>query len=382
MDRNRLQVYPWFFLITYLAITLGWLYPFLTKGITTSLDRDFIAFWAASKITLHGSAMDAYNFERIYAIEQAAIHHARKLPWIYPPTYLLMVLPLSWLSYGYSLLAFNALTLSGFYLTLRKIAPLPATRILIVLAPGAYVCMLYGQNGLLLTTFAGLSLYLLNRRPIWAGFFLGLLSIKPHVAVLFPLLLLYQRNWLTFFSAGLTVIGLAAVSILAFGLAPWHAFASNLPMLQYYLESGRVPWSQMISVFSLARLAHISVHYAYLIHIAVALVAIAGMLSIWTRTRHPALRAAALIAASLLVSPYMYNYDAVMMALPIAWMGMTGYRYGWLKAEREFLFLAWTAPLIYFVSDFSLVPACSLLLLWFISRKADTLRHSPASDSV
>lgn len=382
MDKERLSVYPYFFLAAYIGIIVLWLYPYFSTGNSTNLDRDFIAFWAASKVTLHGSALDAYVFDRIFEIERLTVTHARKLPWIYPPTYLLMVLPLSWLSYGYALLAFNALTFSGYYVALRKIIALKPAKVIIAFFPGAYICMLYGQNGMLLTSFAGLSLYFLNRRPVLAGLFLGLLSIKPHIAVLFPLLLLYQRNWRAFISAAITVVALALISISAFGLAPWQAFFKNLPLLQFYLESGKVPWDQMISIFALMRLAGISVHLAYLIHIAIALIAVFSMLSIWTRTREFALRAAALILASMLVSPYMYTYDAVLLALPLAWMGLIGQQNGWLKAEREILFLAWTSPLLYFLTDFDFIPVCNLLLLLLISRKVDKLPNNQRLETV
>ena len=57
-----------------------------------------------------------------------------------------------------------------------------------------------------------------------AGVCLGLLTYKPQFGLLFPLVLIADRRWLTIIVAAAVAVGLAALSWLAFGSASWRPF--------------------------------------------------------------------------------------------------------------------------------------------------------------
>ena len=66
---------------------------------------------------------------------------------------------------------------------------------------------------------------------------------------------------------------------------------------------------------------------------------------IWQVCRSQELRAAALTAGSLLISPYLYDYDLVWLGLPIAWFAMAAMRTGWRLLDREALLLVAMLPM-------------------------------------
>ncbi|WP_443798111.1 glycosyltransferase 87 family protein, partial [Burkholderia vietnamiensis] len=57
------------------------------------------------------------------------------------------------------------------------------------------VALLAGQTSLASAALAGLGLLALNRRPVAAGICFALLTVKPQIAVLFPLALLCAAQW-------------------------------------------------------------------------------------------------------------------------------------------------------------------------------------------
>ena len=57
------------------------------------------------------------------------------------------------------------------------------------------------------------------------------------------------------------------------------------------------------------------------------------------------LRAAVLVTGTLLVTPYMFDYDYAILAIPLALLAMDGHVRGWLPYERAVLAACWVMPL-------------------------------------
>ena len=78
--------------------------------------------------------------------------------------------------------------------------------LLVALAfPAVLINIGHGQNGFLTAALLGGALVVLERRPIMAGFMLGLLVYKPQYGLLLPLVLAVSGRWKCFASAAVTV---------------------------------------------------------------------------------------------------------------------------------------------------------------------------------
>src|SRR5207249_3182068 len=191
----------------------------------------------------------------------------------YPPTFLLIVLPLGFLPYPAALAAFVLGTAALWAALVRRVLPDPRAWIVAAALPAGLINLLDGQNAFLTAALAGFALIWLDRRPVSAGVLIGLLAVKPHLAVLFPLMLLAERRWRSIAAAGVTMLALGAASVAAFGWAPWAAFLRHLPISQAMADAGAVPWGTMPSAYVFALSLGAPLALAGLLHAAVALFA-------------------------------------------------------------------------------------------------------------
>ncbi|QCP53830.1 DUF2029 domain-containing protein [Trinickia violacea] len=385
LSGERLRNYPVLALICYALFVVIYLYKAVwhPHEYISPLAMDFLPFWSSSYLALHGHAVDAYNLNFLTKIESGAISHpVGILPWLYPPTFLLFV-------YLFALLPWKiaaTLFLGGTYaLFIRSIhATLPCRQAILIAAafPGAALVAISGQNGLLTASLAALGLALLRRRPMMAGICFGLLCMKPHLAVLFPLALLCSRSWRALAALALTAVSMLGVAVLVFGTETLAAFLHNAGMMTSYMETGRVALARIPTVFALAKLAHASSALAYVAQGASALLAAAAVVYAWCRESSYPLRAAALICASLLVSPYLFDYDLAWYGVLIAWYCKYAMDRGWKRCEREWLIVVWLAPLagVLVVTHvkFQFMPLISAITLWMLIRRIALERREPA----
>ena len=147
-------------------------------------------------------------------------------------------------------------------------------------------------------------------------------------------------------AAAVTAGALMGAGIAVLGQATFKAWLGSIATVQMLLEQGGLPWQKMPTVFALVRLLHAPVRVAYGLHIAVAIAAAVLVWRVWRRSQDWQLRGAVLMAATFLISPYVFDYDLVWLAFPIAWLALVGVRDGWMRGERELLTLAWVLPLL------------------------------------
>src|SRR5262249_21738280 len=186
---------------------------------------------------------------------------------------------------------------------------------------------------------AGLSQ--LERKPLLAGAILGALSYKPHIAATVYAALLFGGCWRSLGAAFLTTATPAGASVLAFGLAPWAAFLSESHYARTALESGELPWNLMTTVFASARSVGVDVYMAYAIQGAVTFGAFAALFAVWRRGGPLGPRAAILGAMIPLTTPYAYNYDLVVLLIPMFWLVRSGLQTGFSRSELTLLAMAW-----------------------------------------
>jgi hypothetical protein len=384
LTEPRLKLYSRLLVAVYLVVWGVWVGT--GSGLTdrggAPVGVDFSHYWTASLLALNGEPAAVYDFPRLRALEQATFGTDVCLRWLYPPTFLLLVLPLALLPYLAALAVWLLPPLVCCLWVVHRIAPRGVTVWLALAFPGAYLNLIYGQNGFLTTALLGAGLLLLESRPVAAGALLGLLSFKPHLAALVPVALLAGRRWRALAASAAAAAALIGASVLVLGVEVWTAFLAQLPVHgqvlahgKLSLETGSMPlwFHKMPSVLFAAFLAGVGSPTAYALQGAVMLLAGAALVWVWRRDEGLPLRAATLVVAILLFAPYAAVYDLCLLAVPLAFLGWEGYTRGWRPGEEPALVLAFFTPLlspvIGEVVRIQITPLILLALLLIILRR-------------
>jgi hypothetical protein len=348
------------------------------------LGTDFSDVYAAGRMALAGNAPDAWNWDRHYAVQQA-VHHDAGVPfygWHYPPPFLLLAALLAFLPYLPALLVWQGATLSAAAMVVRRIVPGRDTLLLAVAAPITFVCLGHGQNGFLTAALLGGGLLLIERRPLVAGLLLGCLVYKPQFAlVVGPLLLVIGNKRAIAGAAGSSLL-LVAATMALWGWPVWAAFLESLPLTrQVVIEGGATGWGKIDSPFAMIRMWGGGIGLAYAIQGAATLLAIAAALWLARSAARP-LRNAAVAAAALLSTPYVLDYDFVLLGLGSAFLVRDAVGRGFLSWEKSLLALVWIAPLFARqAATIALLPlgqATALIVLGLAVRRALLLDDAAA----
>ncbi|HKB96333.1 MAG TPA: glycosyltransferase family 87 protein [Rhizomicrobium sp.] len=280
---------------------------------------DFSVFYQAGLLADGGRAVDAYDDGKMIAAQRAAFPGSTlRLPWNYPPTFQVMLMPFGALPYIPAWLIWTC-ALYGFYALLaRRLVHDPDKLWILLLAPGAAVNLFFGQNGILSVVLMGAGVLLLRSRPVLAGVMLGMMAYKPQFALLVPLALLFGREWRAFAAATISQAALIALSVTLIGMEPWLAFLHKIAQPSAIFASSSSDWRAIPSVMIFARSLGFGAEASSFCHWTVAALAAVGALWIWHKTEDGPIRAAVLAAATVLVTPYLRAYDLVLLVLPIA----------------------------------------------------------------
>ena len=311
------------------------------------LGLDFPSFWAASRLALRGEPASVYD-PMIHAAAERGIFSGRGYGYatfFYPPTYLLVCLPLALLPYLVALIAWQIVT--GFA-WLRVVQAVLGRRVVVpILAfPAVLMNLGHGQNGFLTAALFGAGALALRRRSVLAGVCFGCLTIKPQLAVLLPILLLLRRDWRALGAATATALGLAAASLALFGTATWQAFLRAVPLARLTFEQGFVPPGNVLSTFAAVRVLGGGLVAAYAAQ-AVVVLGVCGAL-VWARRRQPDVVALAMLTAcgTLLATPFAMDSDMALLALPLAWLFRLGRRDGFLPWEKLGMAAGFALPMV------------------------------------
>jgi hypothetical protein len=313
------------------------------------IGTDFSNPYAAGTLALAGRPIDAYDPALQYAAEKAVFggHDVPFYGWHYPPFFFAVAVIVASVPYAWGLLIWLAASLAAYLAVIRAILPRSETLLVALAYPAVFVNIGHGQNGFLTAALLGGALHLLDRRPWLAGVLIGLLAYKPQFGVLIPLALLAGGRWTSIGAAAATVAALLAVSTMTLGGDIWQAFADSTTFTQkVVLEQGGTGWEKIQSVFSAARMWGAGVYTGYVVQITLALAVAASLAWLWQSDAAFDLKASALATASLLATPYVLDYDLVVLAVSIAFFARHGLNRGFRDYEITLLAAAWIMPLL------------------------------------
>ena len=313
------------------------------------IGTDFSNVYAAGTLIWQGRPAEAYEPARQHAAEKA-VFGGREVPfygWLYPPFFFAVAFLVASLPYAWGLAIWLAASLAAYLAAMRAIVPRPETLLIAAAFPAVFINIGHGQNGFLTAALLGGALHWLDRRPWLAGVLIGLLAYKPQFGVLIPVALLAGGRWNTIGAAAATVAALMAVSFVTLGGGVWHAFADSMTFTQtVVLEPGGIGWEKIQSAFSAMRMWGAGVRSAYAIQIALALMLAASLAWLWQSTALFDLKASALATATLLATPYVLDYDLVVLAVAIVFFVRHGMNRGFHDYEISLLAAAWFMPLL------------------------------------
>ncbi len=309
---------------------------------------DFLSFWTVSWALQSGRQHLIYIPRALQALEETVLA-SKNTPlyaWQYPPIALLIVYPLALLPYLYALFAWLGAGLLGYLSVLWRILPRPLVIWAGLAFPGVMVTIPHGQNAFLTVSLFGWGLLFLRERPVAAGVLLGVLTFKPQLGILAPIALLAGGHWRAILSAALTIVALSAASLILFGPAIWSEFLAGAPFARDILNEGLVPYYKMQSVFAAVRLAGGSPALAYSVQAVVSAIVAALVAWAWRRPADPDLKSAALLCATPLATPFLLDYDLMLIAPAILWLAKKGIEGRPLPWERTVLAAAAIAPFL------------------------------------
>jgi hypothetical protein len=287
---------------------------------------DWMVLWGAAHQAMSGHLALIFDGDRFTAWLNGALKGwlsspVAFRPWVYPPSFLVLLAPFEPLGFLGSYAAFQVLSAgllvaAILYRSERpQVAPWLAAAVL--LSPAASVNVVDGQCSFLVAALLIGGFRLLKARPLLAGAALGLLTFKPQFWLLVPVALAAAGQWRALAaaigSAGALALGSAAI----FGIEAWiwwvretlESYASADPK---WVEFGRI-WGD--SVYACAVLLGAPAKLASLIQTGAIVAGAAATFAAFRSRLSPDLKLAVLLAATLLAAPHSGSYDMVLLTV-------------------------------------------------------------------
>jgi hypothetical protein len=319
---------------------LGLLLFFLVIAVLVPLAvpyyNDFSVMYFTGKSFLHGIPIYDYPAQLVYVKTLAPAAFAF-YPYPYPPWYALLTLPLAWLPIQVAarfwfLLNLSMLSLVAWLLTPGwKFLPRSLALLATVLFIPSFGLLVVGQFSVPVLLGAAIFIHAARKKSalLWAGSLL-LLTFKPHIGVLLFaagfLWLWWGKSAQARRAVWQTLAGLVLLGLLGFLADPaWP--------LTYYQSLAR--YRDLPGVQSCGLCASLPVMLLRFVSgqsntplaalVGLALLLIFGSLlfwryRFWQSLRHPATLIPVVAALTLLVDPYLLNYDYILLLLPLFWL--------------------------------------------------------------
>ncbi|MGE3143067.1 MAG: glycosyltransferase family 87 protein [Hyphomonadaceae bacterium] len=344
-------------------VTLGvmaWQLPTwhgLRIGAGQPVFGDFLSFWTAGRLALEGKIALVHDPHALMAAHREAIPGFTKyFPWHSPPVFLLITAPLAALPYAIAGALFLIGSLTLYIIAMRGVLPDWRALIFPLASPTAIFQLGSTQVAFAMTSFYALAARWLDRRPIAAGAAIALMAIKPHLAILWPIMLAVRGRWRTFIAAGVFTAALVALAGLVFGFESYVRFINDLGAAQELVTRRGLPPNTLTSLYANLVFLHVPHPLAIAAHGLSAAAALLLCLMVWRRDEADT-SIAALTAGAMLMSPYLFFYDSMVMAVGVA--ALARRRLNWIE-----------------IAVFALVFSLSAICLW--GARKWTLPYGPA----
>jgi alpha-1,2-mannosyltransferase len=289
------------------------------------IGTDYIQFYASGLTLRQDNAALLYDFSYQSALEveiagpELTNFHA----FLTPPFLAWLFVPFSMLPYVWSFIIWSLLSLGGLYASLKILGVKHTRRTYLwtLCWFPVFAAVSFGQNSLLSLLILSLSYITWRRqRSFLSGLITSLMLFKPQLVIGIAILWLvcWRKDWKALLGlltgggilAGLTWIFLPEAATnyiqMAIKYLPGMIYQEQFPL--YHLHALRGFWTLLLPGMD---------GLSETISILISLVALGFFIDIVMRSRHrPALSYAAVIAATILITPHAMIYDWVLLLIP------------------------------------------------------------------
>ena len=294
---------------------------------------DWAPLWAAGQLAMSDPSL-LYDIKTISALQGPLAGGYAIHPFIYPPSTLLLLVPMAKIAFWPSF----AVLIAGSAVALAMCStPLKTDRLLLLLAPPVILAAIAGQLSLLVVALAIAGLARLEREPSKAGALLAVATlIKPTLLVLAPIALLSGRHYRATATAAATGVALIVLGLLLFGAELWLAWFDAVPAFQHLFVHEDALLRNSVSPYAFA------VYHGFaspIIPLIMAAIAIAATWRAFSMAIPLADRSVIMLGGALMLAPYSMHYELAVLApalFSISLNRMRGFLLGLLYATCIF----------------------------------------------
>jgi glycosyl transferase family 87 len=304
-----------------------WIADMSTAGAVDRLGKlkgtDFLQFYVGGSFAREGRLRDFYDVRALHARAEALVPESRDIVYVpvQSPQTALLFAPLSALPYvpavSIWLAAIVALYAWSCWTLWRRCERLHAYRTEVAAAavafPGLFSTVLNGQTSVIALVAVTAALLALERdRPIAAGVAIGCLAFKPHWCAAAIVVFLAAREWRVAAGAVASAAAQVAVTCIAAGTGAMIGYANVMLSIQRIgdLIEPR-PGDSLRAFFKVFVPSDAA---ALVLYLAVSAIAVALAARAWRSAAPFALRASAIVVATILISPHAFGYDLILLA--------------------------------------------------------------------
>jgi len=301
--------------IAYIA-KISWVEPIPRDATSLVVGRDFLNFWMygrAAWLPDPSRFYDPHLYNAVLTALLGADYPGQN--WSYPPSIMLIASAFGRLSYFPALLCWTVLGFGIFVWVARRRIGDHRLLIPIVLSPAGIFCLMSGQSSFLTTAILLTIMSCVDRRPMFAGVLIGLLTLKPQLGLLFPVMLLASARWRVFVAATVTALLIVGVTAALFGPQVWTDFVlKGLPVQNLVLvDPERVGTPFYPTIFMNVRGTGASYAVAMTVQACFSAFAVGAVFFAYRfrKNADPQMLSALFFACSICAGPYLLSYDTL-----------------------------------------------------------------------
>lgn len=301
-----------------LGLSALWFFRSLTEASANgdvAVSIDFRVFWAAARLAFEGTPLLAFDERQLESIH--GIVNDEWMLWLYPPGFLIALMPLGSFEFGVAWIIFTAASLLAMLAAIRPFSGgLLPVWLAFGLAPACFPSIVTGQTSVLWTAgLVGALAAIRAGNPIVAGILIGLLTLKPQLGVLIPIALLACGAWRTIFVAFGTMIAISIAATVFVGTEYWpemiHMMRTHMDFMRESISGNGLMVSPYAMLTGLGFSEQVGLSIQWFL---TAMSALAVALAWYSPRVCFDMRAAVLLIAIMLSSPYFWYYECTLAA--------------------------------------------------------------------